>query len=115
MELEAVIQGDMAEGTVMMEQRSLSQKSSLLLTTSVVNIQEDTMNLLVPIQLLNLSPDSVTVCKGTRVNHSVVVAVVEGNSPTQCDESNVKWQAVESAGREAHPARQNKNSCMLYC
>ena len=61
-----------------------------------------------PIRLLNLSPDSVTVHKGTRVasafaldNHSVVVADIDNNPSSQSDVPDYKqqrlWQAVESA------------------
>ena len=52
---------------MMVEQRVLPQEPSILLATSVVDIQEDTTNPLVPLQLLNLSLDNVTVHKGTRV------------------------------------------------
>ena len=64
-QLGAVIQGVVAGGTMMIERRVIPQEPSILLAASIVDIQEDTTNPLVPIQLLNLSPDSVTVHKGT--------------------------------------------------
>lgn len=54
-EIGAVIQGQVVSGTMMVEQRVLPQKPSILLATSVVDIREDTTNPLVPIRLLNLS------------------------------------------------------------
>ena len=41
-ELGAVIQGEVAGGTIMIERRVLPQKPSILLAASVVDIQEDT-------------------------------------------------------------------------
>ena len=124
MELEAVIQGDVAEGTVMIERKPLPQKSSLLLATSVVSIQEDTINPLVPIRLLNLSADSITVLKGTRVacahaldSNSIMVAGVEDDSPTQYDVSDDKrqqlWQAVESTAEKLTESEQEQLYAVL--
>ena len=107
-ELGVVIQGEVMGDTMMIEQRTLPQKPSILLAASVVDIQEDTTNPLVPMRLLNLSPDSITMCKGTRVasayaleTHSVVVAGIDSSRPSQGVVSDHKqqqlWQAVESA------------------
>ena len=108
----------------MIERIALPQKPSILLATSVVNIQENTKNPLVPIRVLNLSPDRITVGKGTRVlasvhtldGNSVVVAGIDSNSPIQSEVSNAKqqqlWQAVECAAEKL--IQNNKNSCMLY-
>ena len=78
----------MASGSMMVEQRVVPQEPSILLATSVADIQENTTNPLMPIRLLNLSPDNVTVRKGTRVasafaleNHSIVVAGIDSNNP----------------------------------
>jgi len=108
MEIEAVIQGEVAGGTMMIERRALAQKPSILLATSVVNIHANATNPLVPIRLLNLSPDRITVGKGTRVasasildSTSIVVAGIDCKSPAQSEVSDEKqqqlWQTVESA------------------
>ena len=99
-EIGAVIRGEVAGGTMMVERRVFPQEPSILLATSVIVIQEDTTNLLVPIWLLSLSPDSVTVHKGTRVasafaleHHSIVVAGIDNNNlPSKCDVSSLKQQ-----------------------
>ena len=89
-----------------------------------MSIQEDTINPLVPIRLLNLSADSITVYKGTRVacahaldSNSIMLAGVEDNSPTQCDVSNVKrqqlWQAVESTAEKLTESEQEQLYAIL--
>ena len=108
MELEAVIQGEVASGTMMIERRALTQKPSILLATSVVNVHANATNPMVPIRLMNLSPDRITMGKGTRVASastlditSIVVAGVDCKSPAQSEVSDEKQQrlrqAVESA------------------
>lgn len=124
MELKAVVQGEVTGGTMMIERRALPQKPSILLATSVVNIQANATNPLVPIRLLNLSPDRITVGKGTRVasayaldGTSVVVAGVDSNSPTQCEVSDAKqqrlWQAVESAAEKLTQTEQEQLYAVL--
>ena len=78
-----------------------------------------------PIWLLNLSPDNVTVHKGTRValafaleNHSIVVASIDNNNPpSQGDVSSLKqqrlWQAVESAAEKLTPDRTGTVVCFI--
>ena len=124
-EIGAVIRGEVASGTMMVERRVLPQEPSILLATSVVDIQEDTKNPLVPIRLLNLSPDNVTVHKGTRVasafaleNHSIVVASIDNNNPpSQGDVSSLKqqrlWQAVESAAETLTQTEQEQLYAVL--
>ena len=123
-EIGAVIQGEVAGGTMMVERRVLPQKPSILLAASIVDIREDTTNPLVPVRLLNLSPDSVTVHKGTRVasasaveNHSIVVASVNSNPSLQCDVPNHKrqqlWQAVESAAEKLTRTEQEQLYAVL--
>ena len=117
--LGAVIQGEVADGTMMIERRVSPQKPSILLATSVVNIQEDTAN-----RLLNLSPNSVTMHKGTRVasaytleSHSVVVAGINSGPPSQGDVSELKrqqlWQVVESAAEKLTQIEQEQLYAVL--
>ena len=123
-ELGAVIQGEMGGDTMMIEQRVLPQKPSILLAASVVDIQEDTTNPLVPIWLLNLSPDSVTMHKRTRVasgyaieSHSIVVAGIDSGPSLQCDVSELKrqqlWQAVESTAEKLTQTEQEQLYAVL--
>ena len=125
-EIGAVIQGKLAGGTMMVKRRVLPQEPTILLATSVIDVQEDTANPLVPIRLLNLSPDSVTVHKGTRVasafaleNHySIVVAGIHNNNPPlQCGVSSLKkqrlWQAVESAAETLTQTEQEQLYAVL--
>lgn len=67
MKVGAVIQWKVAGGTTTVKRRALTEKSSILLATLVVNIQANTTNPLVPIQLLNLS-SSVTLLLSS-LNH----------------------------------------------
>ena len=76
-EIGVVIRGEVAGGTMIVERRVFSQEPSILLATAVVVIQEDTTNPLVPIWLLNLSPDSVTVHKGTRVASEFALEITQ--------------------------------------
>ena len=81
-------------------------------------------NPLVPIWLLNLSADSVTMHKGTRVasayaleNHSIVVAGIDSSPHSQCDVSDLKRQqlrqAVESAVQKLTQTEQEQLYAVL--
>lgn len=123
MELGAVIQ-EVPGGTVMIERQVILQKPSILLAASIVDIQEDTTNPLVQVRILNFSPDSVTVHKGTRValahaleSHSVVAAGIDSSPPSVCDVSDLKrqqlWQVVESAAKKLTQTEQEQLYAVL--
>ena len=124
-ELEAEAQGEVSSGTMMIERRALLQKPSILLATSVVEMQKGMINPRVPMRLLNLSPDSVTMYKGTRVASgctreadSIVVASIDSNSPSQDILSDHKqqqlWQVVNSAADKlTHAGRTGTVVCRI--
>ena len=123
-ELEAEAQGEVTGGTMMIERRALPHKPSILLATSVVELQEGMINPRVPIRLLNLSPDSVTMHKGTRVGSgctleadSIVVGSIDSNSPSQGMVSDHKqqrlWQVVDAAADKLTQTEQQQLYAVL--
>jgi len=112
MEVSAVLQGPTEPGTLIVERCVLPHKPSILVATSIVDFQRSGDSPVVPIRMLNLSPDSITIHKDTKVaiahsveEDSVLVAGVSKDSslfePHLSDtKRQLLWQAVESAGDE---------------
>ena len=87
---------------------------------------DTTENQVVPIQVLNISPESITIYKDSRVvtahsigEDSILVAEVSNNNPTpQGDISDSKqqllWQTAESARDELNLQEQEQLYAVLY-
>ena len=87
-------------------------------------MQEGMIKPRVPIQLLNISPNSVTMHKGARMASgctleadSIVVASIDSNSPSQDILSDHKqqqlWQVVDSAADKLTQAEQEQLYAVL--
>ena len=112
MEVSAVLQGPLGCGTLVVERLVLPCKPSILVATSIVDSQRNSGSPVVPIRMLNLSPDSVTIHKDTKVaiaysveENAVLVAGVNDGStthktPLSDSKRELLWQAVKSAGDE---------------
>ena len=125
MEVGAVLRGPIGAGTLIVEQLVLPHKPYILVATSIVDPQGSAASSVVPIQLLNLSPDSITIHKDTKVaiasfvdeDSVLVTGVGNSRSPAETQLSDSKrqllWQVVESAGDELTQQEREKLYAVL--
>ena len=120
MEVDAILRGPIGAGTLIVEWLVSPRKPFILVVTSIVGHERSADSPVVPIRLLNLSLDPITIHKDTKVvvascmdEDSVLVGGV-GNSSNQAktqlsdSKRQLLWQAVESAGDELTHQEQEK-------
>ena len=92
--------------TMLVEGRAISQRPLVLVATAVVKPCTGKGAAEVPVRILNLSPDGVTIYKGTRlVHHWKRIMLYSFLSPHCCkdvsaDKRQLLWQTVESTASD---------------
>ena len=111
LEVVAKLTGGTSTQTMLMEGQNVSHRPSVLVATAVVHPNTENTHPVVPVRLLNLAPDGVTIYKGTKLGEasmidesdSVLVSEVQEDFYGNFNQEDVPeakrqllWQAVES-------------------
>ena len=90
LEIGAVLQGKIDGRTIMVERKEL-REPLVLLATCIVEPKSSTKNPTVPVRLMNLSSEGVTIYKGTRVGQASVLRESEFVVAGISEDGNRRW------------------------
>ena len=73
LEVFAKLIGGTSTHTMLIEGQNVSHRPSVLVATAVVHPNTENTHPVVPVRLLNLAPDGVTIYKGTKLNEASMI------------------------------------------